>query len=1185
MLCYRMCKLCHAIYHLTLISYFLAPTPPHPAQTNRWILFPILLFFKIDPLKSHVQISFVLFFMIKRYQFFNLNELPSKLSSLIKNSRENSVSASISNALQPDIIIVPSMDYANWLTVQLAGLNEQQIAANISFHQPEGFIKEFNEGLDNSPASNKWSKTAIQFALFKYVPEWLRTGKLDGYEALDMYQNLDAFKQFRIAGYLADAFDLYLVFRPRWMKQWRTAPLSSGDPNKRWQSQVWYLLTQQYPTITDRSLDWHVDNKGWQDQCSYWPNHIFCIALATLSKSSIEWFGRFQQTEHTTLHLLEWRCQSDYVRQQHLFEESESSGDSARSLAETSQYWNKQRTDLRKMYTDLWKTKIKIGDSPIDGTQADTFLHQLQTGLRSPKSAKSLKKMQPDGSLQVHMAHSPTREAEVLHERLLDCFEQHSALRPDDVLVVTPDVQTYGPVLRGVFENPEDEALALPIHLNDPNRQPLNKLTELLVRILETAAGRYKVTEILDLISHPNIRRTFQIDLEDLDTIEHWLIDLNTRWGYDLEHKQQILNGSQSDTQDNDSASAFSEQNSWMQSLDRLWMGLSTRGQTDTFPLDILPYDGVEGSRHQRLLGTLHLFMHKLRKLDTFLKQSHSTEVWLNKLMEIVREWISVDDNHKGHKHRLIEQITTLADDLSPVGGKELNCSLNVILDTIDRYLLRSRLGVVRVSGRVVISSMVPTRSIPYKIIAIVGLNEGQFPGKESSNPFDLIQSNPLPGDRSRKTEDRQLFFDYLMAAQQRIIITCTGMSERTDEEIPPSPLVSELLSLIEIVTRTDENRWIQRHPLHDFRENTPTYFESREGMVASSQKARNEEFLFPSLARLDTPILWDEWFVDQAKSETLDIALDDIIRFYQNPIKFYCQHHLGLRLREQEYADNDIEPFQLNTLDKYKAYNNILIKLLTEPDYEPEKQTLLQEGVMPHGRTGHQLWTKTVNTLKQQRQQLLEHIASDHLNEPKTVEMNLQVEDMRIRLKGKSALLFNGHQLLVKTGGSSKAKDLLKARLSHLLLVASGEPITTQLWAGLDTLKRDLLMETPMNSEILDINPVIDALEELTMLIKGFLIGHNQPLAFLPESTLTYSTMFYEKEKKKKKTPAEMLNKARLKFHDPNSRETYLNENNDPWYQYVFRSLNPYDEDESAQKLIHSARQIWEPILVAKNR
>lgn len=1042
---------------------------------------------------------------------------------------------------------------------------------------------EFNERLDNSPESNKWSKTAIQFALFKYLPMWLQKGKLDGFKDLEMYPTLDAFKQFRMAGYLADAFDLYLVFRPHWMKRWRSAPITSGDPNKRWQSHVWHLLTQQLPAISDRSLDWHVDRKTWQNQCSNWPGDIFCIALATLSRSSVEWFGRFQQNAHTTLHLLEWRCQPDYTHQQSLFEVSDASTDPTRPLAEISQIWNKQRLDLRKMCGDLWQTKIELGDSSDDASEHNNFLHHLQAGFRGAKQANMLSGVQPDGSLQVHMAHSPTREAEVLHERLLDCLDQNPELRPDDVLVVTPDIQTYGPILLAVFENPEDDALALPIHLNDPDRQPLNKLTELLVRILETATGRYKVTEILDLISHPNIRRTFQINLEDLDTIEHWLLDLNTRWGYDLEHKRQILNGSQADSQNNETV--FSEQNSWMQSLDRLWMGLSTRFRTHSFPLDTLPYNGVEGSHHQRILGTLHLFMHKLRELDSFLKQSHSMEVWLNKLMEIVREWISVDDGHKAYKQKLLEQISTLADDLKPVAGKELNCSLNIILDTIDRYLLRNRLGVVRVSGRVVISSMVPTRSIPHKIIAMVGLNEDQFPGKEGSNPFDLIQSNPLPGDRSRKTEDRQLFFDYLMAAQQRLIITCTGMSERTDEEIPPSPLVSELLSLIHTITGTDENRWIQRHPLHDFREDTPTFFESRTNLVESSHKSNHEEMLVPSLSTLNAPIPWEEWVVDQTESEVLDIALDDIIRFYGHPTKFYCQQQLGLRLQEQEYADNDIEPFQLDSLDKYKAYNNILIHLLTDPDYEPEQQILIQQGVMPHGRPGQQLWTKTVNALKQQRQQLLKHVDTDYLEEPQSYEIIFQMEGKKIRLTGKSALLFNGHQLLIKTGGRSKAKDLLKARLTHLLLVGSGESISTQLWAGSDKLNCDLRMETPMDTINSDINPVSEAQEELAMLVKGFLMGHCQPLAFLPESTLTYATLFYEEDEKKRKTPDEMLNKARLKFYDPNSYKPYLNENNDPWYQYVLRSTNPYDHKESAQKLIHNAKQIWEPILAAKNR
>ena len=1130
--------------------------------------------------------------MIKRYQYFNPSELPTRLASLMSSSRRTSPHPPLSHALRPDVVIVPSMDYANWLTVQLAGLNEQRITANISFYQPEGFIQEFNKELPDMEESKQWSKTALQFALYNYLPQWLNTGRVEGYGGFEEFDKLDHFKQFRMAGHLADAFDLYLVFRPDWLQSWRSTPLKKGDPHKQWQSQIWHLLTQAFPDINDRSQAWYVDRQTWLEQCSNWPENIYGIALATMPKSTVEWFGRFQQAEHTTLHLLEWKSYANIPVQANLFAERGNGNgklpEQSGQLAETRQFWNRQRADFCQMCDSLWQATIAADDLP-DTTMKTTStrtgdksctLHHLQYGYKhpDPDQAQALSTCQPDDSLQVHMAHNPAREVELLHECLLNYFENIPDLRPDDILVATPDIETYGPILQSVFENPDDDSLAIPIHLNDPSRQPQNRLTKLLIRILETATGRFRVTEILDVISHPNIRRTFNLELDDVEIIEHWLLDLHTRWGYDKSHKEQVLQTHQPKKQE--PTLKFSEQNSWMQALDRLWMGFSTRFSNKQYPLEILPYDAVEGSRHQRLLGTLHMIIHKLKKLDTFLKQDHDIETWLMKLQKIVREWITVDDDYKAYKNRLMEQIDTLSDDLEPVVDRSFNCSLDVILDTLDRYLLRDRLGVVRIGGRAVISSMVPTRSIPYKIIALVGLNEDTFPGKEGSNPFDLLQTDPLPGDRSRQTEDRQLFFDYIMAAEQKLMITCTGMNERTDEEIPPSAMVSELLSLLENYTGHKQEKWTEKHPLHSFRENKRTFLEHKARLASSAKQGKKEEMLFDTLADMEAPIPWEEWLEEESGPETITISLENVIRFYSHPIKFYLRNKLGLRLNEHAYADNDIEPFQLDPLDKYKAYNDILLTWLSDPTYRPNKQDLEQKGVLPHGRPGQKLWLETVHTLERQRQQILKHKGTDRLTDPITVEVQFTIEGNSLHLSGKSALLFNGHQLIVKTGGSSKAKDLLKARLKHSLLTAAGELVTTELWAGSKTMKLDVMMQPTDVGQ--DLKPSLqkEALSELKTLIKGYLIGARHPLAFLPKSTYEYATHYFSEDEI---PPVELLHKALLSYYDPNSYKAYSNENNDRWYQYAFGNLNPYDGEEMAKKIIKTAKKIWEPIIAAK--
>ena len=100
-------------------------------------------------------------------------------------------------------------------------------------------------------------------------------------------------------------------------------------------------------------------------------------------------------------------------------------------------------------------------------------------------------------------------------------------------------------------------------------------------------------------------------------------------------------------------------------------------------------------------------------------------------------------------------------------------------------------------TGHLTVCTLVPMRSVPHRVVCLLGLDDGVFPRKGPRDGDDLMLDDPHVGERDARTEDRQLLLDALMAATDKLIVTYTGNDERTNLERPPAVPVGELLDVI----------------------------------------------------------------------------------------------------------------------------------------------------------------------------------------------------------------------------------------------------------------------------------------------------------------------------------------------------------------------------------------------------
>jgi exodeoxyribonuclease V gamma subunit len=247
---------------------------------------------------------------------------------------------------------------------------------------------------------------------------------------------------------------------------------------------------------------------------------------------------------------------------------------------------------------------------------------------------------------------------------------------------------------------------------------------------------------------------------------------------------------------------------------------------------------------------------------------------------------------------------------------------------------------------------MLPMRSIPFRVICMIGMNDAAFPRKTSAVSFDLIVRYPRRGDRSLRSDDRYLFLEAMMSVREKLYISYVGQGIQDNSEVPPSVLVSELLDYIaqgyEIPEKKINDYLVIRHRLQAF---SPRYFEPQGALYSYSQencdasRALLEERREPSL------FITNELSAPETGNKI--ITVKDLTSLFDNPAKHLLNRALGLYLGERDAALAEREPFELAGLDKYQIEQRLCERYIAGQDVELVHRAAAAAGLLPLGAPG----------------------------------------------------------------------------------------------------------------------------------------------------------------------------------------------------------------------------------------
>lgn len=552
--------------------------------------------------------------MLHLYHSNRLEQLADLLADILRQP--------LADPLAAETIVVQHPGMGRWLSLQLA--RRLSICANTRFPLPAGFIWQLlRQLLEDVPETDCFKPELMQWRLFERLGRALPDR---GAEPLQRYlAQDDELTRFQLAGEIADCFDQYLVYRPDWIVSWQQG--RSAVPGDSWQAALWRDLVGGRPAEHWVDLQQRLARMADTGDIDprRLPERICLFALNALSPGYLEILnlaGRWIEIHLFILNPAEgyWM---DLVSEEERGRRALDNTDQALYL----EVGNPLLASMGGQGSDFLASLLNHDAGATElfvEPPGDSLLQRLQRDILHACEAEEPPDDTPidpaDRSLQFHLCHSPMREVEVLHDQLLDRLAADKSLQPSDILVMTPDMDSYAPYIEAVFGESAGRT-RIPYTLSDRSQIAETPIVSLFMQLLAQPGGRYPVDEIFALLEQPILHRRFGLAAGDLPRIRQWLEAVAVRWGRDGSEREAL-------------GLPLTGQNSWQQGLDRLLLGYALPGDDARLFQGLLPCGEVEGG-DARILAGLYSFVTALFELEPLLREPASPTAWAARLSDL----------------------------------------------------------------------------------------------------------------------------------------------------------------------------------------------------------------------------------------------------------------------------------------------------------------------------------------------------------------------------------------------------------------------------------------------------------------------------------------------------------------------------------------------------------------------
>jgi exodeoxyribonuclease V gamma subunit len=1048
--------------------------------------------------------------------------------------------------LEKEHVLVQSIGMGRWLS--LSASENLGIWANAEYLYPNAFLDlVFRSVIDDYRQDRQISKQIVSWRIMEELP---LCAPLPVYSPLAGYiGDGSVIKLFQLSEKIADMYDQYIASRPEMMLCWDrgedvfitaggSSPLAADD---RWQSDLWRrvrsaLVFDHRGEVRDRFLK----------QLAIRPEigsirRISVFGTSTLPPFHAGILRALSSAIQVNIYLLSptrhyWgdiaseRAQIRIERKRGRVITDDEHYSEGNALLSSMGDLGREFSDILSFCSDYDRT----GDTDFSVPDDGTLLHQIQADiceLNDRAAGDRGTVLRDDRSIQIHSCHSVMREVEVLRDNLLELFNADASLQPRDILVMTPDIDLYAPYIEAVFGAPETEKLRIPYSIADRNVRVRSTLIAPFLSVLALNEKRFTASAVFDLICSVHVREKMDFSDDDLNRIRDWMSGAGIRWGLDARDREIHCGVS------------FS-QNSFVEGLRRLISGYAMRDE-GILSDGILPAEFAEGSSGE-LLGSFAGIVETLASFACFMRESHPVAEWAGSLSALFDILFEPGTEGKDEAKQIRDTLLLMHDSSRDAGFTGV-VDYRVVRDYLVSRLDETKSQFGFLNGRATFCAILPMRSIPFKIICIMGMNDGAFPRVSRPLSFDLIARNPVKGDRSQRKDDRYLFLETILSARSVLYISHIGRSIRDNSAIPPSVLVSELLDYIaagysldgsgvpaEDAGREVTDHLVTSHRLHSF---SRDYFSGR-NLFSFSPSARSVAAAVGAVEDPHVPFL--EPLDGDIPSDLLHVDPASLLKFFSNPARFFLRRRLGVIFDSGDGSISDGEPFVLDSFLGVALQENLVGALLEHDTAEKVRTRALHGGSLPPGSYGEYLYSQIEKDAGLLAEKVRPHTGTQH------VAVRVCFESEGVKVEGNLPDVTD--KGLMEMRGQLWGRDNFQLWLSHLLLCVSAPQAAAKVSVFI-TLDGGVSLP-PLSAE--------SAAKHLRTILALYKKGLRSPLKFFPKSSYAYARGYYEKNEDDPKRSSSAMKDALARWA-PSHERAGRPEKDDPCFNFCFGAEPPH--------------------------
>jgi exodeoxyribonuclease V gamma subunit len=1042
--------------------------------------------------------------------------------------------------LAPDIVVVQSRGMERWVSMELARLNG--ISANVQFPFPNAFLDAVFEIVSPGlPRPSPFAPDVLTFRVMSIIQDHF---------GQDDFNNLRHFladdprgvKLYQLCRKVADLFDQYLVFRPEMIERWERGP--ADDPeHHRWQSLIWRELVRLTPGLHragQRRLFADAIRRG--SPClSALPRRVSLFGVSYLPRFHLEVFGELSRVVDVHVFCMN-PCReywADIISEREVQRVRRRLGD-GEALEERLHYERGNRLlaslgSLGRHFLGMLAEIHALQTEDFVEPVGATLLGRIQSDILNLRDPQRDPGLSTDASLRIHACHSAMREVEVLQDQLLAMFAEDTQLQPGEIIVMTPDIEAYAPFISAVFGAQGSSRRRIPFCIADRGAHRENSSLQTFLSLLDLRDSRFGAGEVLRLLEAPGISKRFGLEGAHLPRLEQWVQEARICWGEDeTAHRALGLPGH--------------GHNTWRAGIERLLLGYALPSQGTEIFQGIRGANAIEGS-DARVLGSFLDFLEQVFGLSRRLRERRRPGAWRDELNAALSAFFPEDEAEQPDLQRVRRMLDELAG-LEETAGHTANVPVEVVRLFLSERLEGEGAGRGFMAGGVTFCSMLPMRTIPFKVVCLIGMNHDAYPRESRQLTFDLMAQEPRPGDRSRRDDDKYLFLEALLSARRRLYISYVGQSIQDNSPVPPSVVVSELIDAIQtgygLPLDHPDGPLVTCHRLQPF---SAAYFQPGSGLfsysvedlqacaAAGSQFAPQPFVPGPILLTAEEAAAWSR------------TDLERLASFFANPARFLVRTRLGVRLEDPDAVPSDSEPFIIAGLERFDMGSTLLEHRLKGLPPGDAFAALRAEGRLPHGMIGEvefrNLWSE-VDRFAERLDALRPTAPSMTID----AQCDIAGFSLAVRLAG----LYKSGCLRYRVG-QLRAKDYLGLWLQHLAFCLA-EPGPGPLESVMVCTDHTLRLK-----HVADSRPV---LKDLLELYRG---GLEQPLCFFPKSSLAYARM-----RRRPASEARALGAARTAWE---GSEAHQGERADPYFRRCFENPDPLGAE-----FMELSRRVFDPLL-----